>query len=59
MKMKKAEHALYFRGFKNAPIKDVAILDCDFGGVAKPNLLENAEGITMRNVKINGKVENR
>jgi polygalacturonase len=59
MKMQKAEHALYFRGFKNAPIKDVAILDCDFGGVAKPNLLENAEGITMRNVKINGKVENR
>jgi polygalacturonase len=59
MKMKKAEHALYLRGFKNAPIKDVAILDCDFGGVAKPNLLENAEGITMRNVRINGKVENR
>jgi polygalacturonase len=59
MKMKKAEYALYLRGFKTAPIKDVAILDCDFGGVAKPNLLENAEGISIRNVKINGKVENR
>lgn len=59
MKMRKAEYALYLRGFKTAPIRDVVIQDCDFGGVAKPNLLENAEGISMRNVKINGRVENR
>ena len=59
MKMRKAEYALYLRGFKTAPIRDVAVIDCDFGGVAKPNLLENAEGISMRNVRINGKVENR
>jgi len=59
MKMRKAEYALYLRGFKTAPIRDVAILDCDFGGVAKPNLLENADGVTLRNVRINGKLENR
>jgi polygalacturonase len=59
MKMRKAEYALYLRGFKTAPIRDVSILDCDFGGVAKPNLLENADGVTLRNVRINGKLENR
>ena len=59
MKMRKAEYALYLRGFANAPIRDVTIADCDFGGVAKPNLLEHAEGISLRNVRINGKVENR
>ena len=55
MKMRKAEYALYLRGFKNAPIRDVSLIDCDFAGVAKPNLLENVEGISLRNVRINGK----
>jgi polygalacturonase len=59
VKTRKAEYALYLRGFKTAPIRDVSVIDCDFGGVAKQNLLENAEGISLRNVKINGKVENR
>jgi polygalacturonase len=58
VKMRKAEYALYLRGFKTAPIRDVSVIDCDFGEVAKPNLLENAEGISMRNVRINGKIAN-
>lgn len=54
----KAKYALYFRGFKNAPITDVIIENCDFGGVAEENVLENVKDITLRNVRINGKTVN-
>ncbi len=59
MKMKKAEYALYLRGFPNAPIRNVSLVDCDFEGVAKPNLLEHADGVSLRNVRINGRVQDR
>ena len=54
IRMKKAEYALYLRGFANAPIRGVSIVDCDFGTVSKPNLLEHVEGLSMRNVRANG-----
>jgi len=53
---KKSKYALYLRGFKNAPITDVHIADCSFQNVAKPNVVENARDITLRNVSINGKI---
>jgi len=56
VKMDKAEYALYLRGFPNAPIRDVSIVDCDFGSVAKPNLVEYVERLELRGVRINGKV---
>jgi len=55
LKTKKAEYALYLRGFKNAPIYDISVVDCDFEGVAKPNVIENVKGLSLRNVIINGK----
>lgn len=55
----KAEYALYLRGFASAPIRDISIIDCDFGGVAKGNLLEHVEGLSLRDVRINGKVIDR
>jgi polygalacturonase len=54
IRMKKAEHVLYLRGFANAPIRSVSIVDCDFGTVSKPNVLEHVEGLSMRNVRANG-----
>jgi hypothetical protein len=54
--MRRAERVLDLRGFANAPIRDVSLTDCDFGGVAQPNLVEHVEGLTLRNVTINGKV---
>ena len=53
---KKAQYALYLRGFKNAPIGDVHLIDCNLQGVEKPNVLENVKGLRLRNVRINGKV---
>lgn len=52
---RKAAFALHLRGFAGAPIRDVELVDCDFGGVAHPNVLEHVEGLALRNVRINGK----
>ena len=51
----KAQYALYLRGFKNAPLEQLRIVDCDFEGVAKPNVVENVKGLALQNVRINGK----
>jgi polygalacturonase len=54
--LNKAEYALYLRGFSNAPIRGVSLADCDFGGVAKPNLVEHVEALDLKNVRINGQL---
>jgi polygalacturonase len=48
------KYALYLRGFKNAPIQDVKLTDCNFEHVVNPNMIENVEGLSLNNVKING-----
>ena len=58
LKTKKAQYALYLRGFKNAPIEGVHLGDCDFDGVAKANVVENVKGISLQNVRVNGKLIN-
>jgi polygalacturonase len=52
---KKARYGLYLRGFENAPIEQVRLVDCDFEGVAQGNVIENVKDISLRNVRINGK----
>lgn len=56
LKTQKAQYALYLRGFKNAPIEGIRLGDCDFKGVAKPNVVENVKDISLRNVRVNGKL---
>jgi polygalacturonase len=53
---KRSKYALYLRGFKNAPITDILLEDCAFDNVAKPNVAENVHDVTLRNVRINGRV---
>jgi polygalacturonase len=54
VRTQKALYALYLRGFENAPIEKVTLIDCDFGGVEKANVVENVRDISVRNVRING-----
>jgi polygalacturonase len=54
---KKSRQALYLRGFKTAPIRDIHIQDCTFDGAAEANRLENVEGLRMVNVRINGQLQ--
>jgi polygalacturonase len=53
---RKAQYALYLRGFKNAPIADVNLVDCNLRGVEKPNVLENVKDLHLSNVHVNGKL---
>lgn len=55
MTVGKSKYALYLRGFKNAPIQEVRLTDCDFENVTSPNVIENVEGLSLNNVRINGK----
>ena len=50
----KSPYGVYLKGFANAPIEHVRIVDCRFDNVAKGNLLENATDVRFVRTKING-----
>jgi len=51
---RKSEYGLYLRGFDDAPISDVRLIDCAFSGVEKANVVEHVRGLELRGVTING-----
>jgi polygalacturonase len=53
--VKKCESAWSLRGFKNAPVRDIRIKNCTFGGASKASVAENVEGLKLENVTVNGK----
>ncbi len=52
---RKAEYGLNVRGFPNAKIRDIHLEHCTFERVAKQNIVENVEGLSLAGVVINGK----
>jgi polygalacturonase len=52
---KKSPYGLYIRGFENAPVENIRVLDCRFENVAKGNVLEHVNGYSLRGTTINGK----
>ncbi|CAN5276981.1 exopolygalacturonase PelB [soil metagenome] len=53
---RKSKYALYLRGFENAPISDVRLTDCQFNNVAQPSVTQNARGLALERVTVNGKL---
>jgi polygalacturonase len=51
---KKSVYGLYLRGFANAPIDNVRIIDCHFENVAKGNIVEHVRGLELTGTTING-----
>ncbi len=51
----KSPYGLYLRGFPNAPIEDVRVLDCRFANVEKGNVTEHVKGLDLAGTTINGK----
>ena len=41
----KSACALFLRGYKHALIRNVRVIDCRFENAAKPDVLENVEGL--------------
>jgi len=59
LKTRKAQYALYLRGFDRAPIDGVRVVDCEFNGVSKPDVIENVTGLALHDVKENGRLIGR
>jgi len=51
----KSQYAMDLQGFPNAPIIDVRLEDCTFDNAANPSIVKNVKGLTLRNVRVNGK----
>jgi polygalacturonase len=51
----KSRYALDIQGLDKAPITDVMLRNCRFDNVADGNIIRNVQGLSLRNVLINGK----
>jgi len=54
---RKSAYALYLRGYKHPPIRNVRVVNCKFENAAKPDLIENVEGLIFPGA--GGSVESR
>jgi polygalacturonase len=53
---KKSRFGISLRGLPNAPIENVHVQDCVFENVEKGNVVEHVNGLTLKNVRVNGSV---
>jgi polygalacturonase len=54
----KSQYVLLLRGYAHTPVRDVRIVDCSFDNVQKEDVLEGVTGVTLTNVRVNGKMRN-
>ncbi|HEX8560765.1 MAG TPA: glycosyl hydrolase family 28 protein [Pyrinomonadaceae bacterium] len=59
LKSGKSRHALDVQGFENAPVYDLRLKDCAFDNVERPAVVRNVSGLTLTNVRVNGKLVDR
>jgi polygalacturonase len=52
----KSKYGVDLQGLEKCPIYDVRISNSDFNNVAGGNIVKNVRGLSLRNVKIDGKV---
>jgi polygalacturonase len=52
----KSKYAIFMRGYKNSPVGGVTVANCTFQNSAEGTHFENVEGVTLRNVTVNGKL---
>jgi hypothetical protein len=50
----KSRYGLYLRGYEKAPITGVRLERCTFNNAERPNVLEYAPNVVMKDVRING-----
>ena len=51
-----AKFALQLRGFEASPIQDIHLSNCTFDRVDQDSIIEHVADLSMRNVRINGKL---
>lgn len=50
-----SKHAIFMRGFPNAPISGVSIADCTFNNAKEGTLFQDVQRVELKNVLVNGK----
>lgn len=51
---RKSQYGLYMRAYPKSEISDIRIIDCRFDGVAKGNVTDGVQRLTLKNVRLNG-----
>ena len=51
----KSKYAIFLRGYNNSPVSGVTVTDCNFQNSSDGTRFENVNGISLRNVIVNGK----
>lgn len=51
----KSKYAIYFRGYANDAISGVTLSNCVFNNAGKGEFLQNVQGVTLKNVTVNGR----
>jgi polygalacturonase len=54
VRSRRSQYALLLRGYARSPIRDVRIVDCEFEGVERQDVLEAVEGLSLQNLWVNG-----
>jgi polygalacturonase len=52
----KSKHALDLQGLSNAHVADVQLANCTFDNVADGSVIKYVDGLSMKNVRVNGKL---
>jgi hypothetical protein len=53
---RKSKYSLFLKGYGNAPIRDVRLIDCTFDGVQSPDVIDHVEGLSSTGVRVNGEL---
>jgi hypothetical protein len=52
---RKSTYALYLRGYEKAIIDNIRIIDCQFEGVARPDVIEYVTRLQPLRMRVNGR----
>jgi polygalacturonase len=58
LRVKKAVRVLDSQGLPKAPVSDITLKDCEFGGVTQPSVVKYTRAVTLEKVRVNGRVVN-
>jgi polygalacturonase len=56
VKSQKSKYALYLRGYKQAPLRNIRLSQCSFENVSASDIIENVEGLALDQVTVNGQI---
>ena len=53
LRVKNAVRVLDSQGLPQAPVNDITIRDCEFGGVTQPSIVKHTREVNLEKVRVN------